>query len=317
MKTLSPLEDGPTHPGRNKRLAAIEKGWSKAKGTTPARTGTPVPPEQAEPARSGPWTNSLGMVFVPVPGVDVAFCIWETRLQDFEAFVRDTGHNARVGMKSLRDGRWNEHGDWWRDPGFVQATNYPVCGVNWNDANAFCQWLTGKERKAGLLPAEVAYRLPTDAEWSVAVGLPKEVGDSPKAKDGLLRDLYPWGGQWPPPDGAGNYAGEEARTPDVPSNWPLLEGYRDAFPRTAPVASFKPSFNGIYDLGGNVWEWCADLFTSGSKERVLRGGSWYSERQENLLAAARSRKDPESREADCGFRCVLTYGPAGGTTSKK
>ena len=248
MKTLSPLEDGPTHPGRNKRLAAIEKGWSKAQGTTPAKTGTTTPPEPAEPAKSGPWTNSLGMVFVPVPGVDVAFCIWETRLQDFEAFVRDTGHNARGGMKSLREGRWNEHGDWWRDPGFVQATNHPVCGVNWNDANAFCQWLTGKERKAGLLPAKVAYRLPTDAEWSVAVGLPKENGDSPKAKDGLLRNSYPWGGQWPPPDGAGNYAGEEARTPDLPSNWQILAGYRDGVPRTAPVASFKPSLNGISDL---------------------------------------------------------------------
>ena len=182
MKTLSPLEDGPTHPGRNKRLAAIEKGWSKAQGTTPAKTGTTTPPGPAEPAKSGPWTNSLGMVFVPVPGVDVAFCIWETRLQDFEASVPDTGHNARGGMKSLREGRWNEHGDWWRDPGFVQATNHPVCGVNWNDANAFCQWLTGKERKAGLLPAKVAYRLPTDAEWSVAVGLPKENGRLPESQ---------------------------------------------------------------------------------------------------------------------------------------
>src|SRR5262245_53660861 len=110
-----------------------------------------------------PWENSLGMKFVPVPGANVLFCIWETRVRDFEAFVKATGHHA---------------GEGWRDPaavqsyaaGFSQTPLHPVVNVSWNDAVAFCRWLTEKER--GKLSAGQEFRLPTDAEWSQAVGLP-------------------------------------------------------------------------------------------------------------------------------------------------
>ena len=54
------------------------------------------------------------------------------------------------------------------------------------------------------------YRLPTDAEWSIAVGLDHETGDTPKDKNEKIKGVYPWGTQWPPPQGAGNYSGEES-----------------------------------------------------------------------------------------------------------
>ena len=160
----------------------------------------------AEPKRGEPWENSLGMKFVPVPGANLLFSIWETRVQDFEAFVKATGHDA---------------GEGWRDPAsaalgsnmdstavFSQTPLHPVTSVSWNDAVAFCRWLTEKERAAGKLSAKQEFRLPTDAEWSQAVGLTAESGSTPQEKDRKIENVYPWGGAYPPPNGSGNYSGE-------------------------------------------------------------------------------------------------------------
>jgi hypothetical protein len=118
------------------------------------------------------WTNSLGMVFVPVKGTDVRFCIWETKVKDFEAFIKATNHDMGNRMmcfnSELKLGIWEGYN--WKSPGFAQGPNHPVVGVNWNDAVAFCKWLTEKERKEGTLP-KGRYRLPSDLEWSVAAGL--------------------------------------------------------------------------------------------------------------------------------------------------
>ena len=143
------------------------------------------------PQASQRRTNSLGMVFVPVPGTSVLFCIWDTRVQDFQQFVDKTGYDATAGMYSFRSDGQKQRGDTWKHPGFAQGPTHPVCGVSWDDAQAFCHWLTKNERRAGTLAAKQSYRLPTDTEWSAAVGFQK----------------YPWGNQWPPPPGAGNYAG--------------------------------------------------------------------------------------------------------------
>ncbi|MBM3882789.1 MAG: formylglycine-generating enzyme family protein [Verrucomicrobia bacterium] len=250
------------------------------------------------------FVNSLGMRFVPVPGTEVLFCVWETRAKDFEVFVGETGHDATAGMYSVRGGEWKQHGDTWKSPGFSQGPTHPVCGVSWGDAQAFCAWLTRKERAAGKIGPAHSYRLPADWEWSVAVGLKESRSATPRDKDAKIRDVYPWGSQWPPPRGAGNYAGSEARTGDWPANWATIE-YRDDYPRTAPVGSFEANELGLYDLGGNVWEWCEDFYDGTSGARVVRGGSWFDVVRDFLLSSFRVSDTPDYRRVNIGFRVVL------------
>ena len=135
-------------------------------------------PHSLGPEPGEPWVNSLGMKFVPVPGTNVLFYIWETRVQDFEAFVKATSHNAGEA--------WRAPGDTGQSyvAGFSQTTLHPVVNVRWNDAEAFCRWLTEKERAEGNLSAGQEFRLPTDAEWSQAVGLPAELGQPRRTKTG-------------------------------------------------------------------------------------------------------------------------------------
>ena len=244
------------------------------------------------PALDQPWENSLGMKFAPVPGTEVLFCAWETRVRDFEAFAKATSHDATSGMYSLKNASWGQHGDTWQSPGFSQGPTHPVCGVSWEDAQAFCDWLSKKERAEGKISAGQSYRLPREVEWNQAVG----------------RTKYPWGDEWPPPRGAGNYAGSEAKDENWPSNWATIDGYRDNYPRTAPVGSFAANRYGLYDLGGNVWEWCEDWYDSSQKSRVLRGASWDYNRPDNLLSSYRNDFTPDPRYYDIGFRCVLVVG---------
>jgi formylglycine-generating enzyme required for sulfatase activity len=180
-------------------------------------------------------------------------------------------------------------------------------GVSWIDAKAFCEWLTKHERYSGILPRGNFYRLPTDEEWSVAVGLESEPGNTPQEKNLKIR-LYPWGKGWPPPGGAGNYPGEESRIGDEPPDWlttHVIRGYNDGYPRTSPVGSFAANENGLYDMGGNVWQWCEDWFNSQNERRVMRGGSWYTANPQSLLASCRFAGPPDSREMTLGFRCVV------------
>ena len=122
-----------------------------------------------------------------------------------------------------RDGE-KQRGHSWEDPGFDQTDDHPAVGVSWYDAKAFCEWLTLRERAAGRLPSDREYRLPTDHEWSVAVGLEEDPAKSPGEKDGEITDAYPWG-KWPdgqpPPQGAGNYAGAEVEG----GHWPDQFGW--------------------------------------------------------------------------------------------
>lgn len=236
--------------------------------------------------KDNPWVNSLGMKSVPVPGTKVLFCVWETRVQDFEAFVESTRHDATKDMYSLRKDGWKQRGDTWKSPGFPQEREHPVVGVSYEDAVAFCRWLTEKERAEGKLPADWEYRLPTDAEWSAAVG----------------NATYPWGKDWPPPKDAGNYAGEEAKDKDWPDNYAVISNWRDSYPRTAPVGSFARNQYGLYDLGGNVWEWCSDQIGTA---RVLRGASWSTYHAAYLASVSRINDRPGSRNGNVGFRVVV------------
>jgi formylglycine-generating enzyme required for sulfatase activity len=206
--------------------------------------------------------NPLGMRFVPVPGTKILMSIWETRVQDFRAFRSDT----------------------------VGVADHPVVNVSWEDAQAFCQWLSRREGKT--------YRLPTDHEWSLAVG----IGDwesakvSPADKDGKIEGVYPWGTTWPPPNGVGNYNS-------------ILNC--DRFIGTAPVGSFAANQLGLFDLGGNVWEWCEDWYDSDQTLRVLRGGSWGLGTEFALRSSYRCRVAPTRRCDGDGFRVVLELGSGG------
>lgn len=249
-----------------------------------------------------PWVNSLGMRFVPLEEIHFAVC--ETRLRDFQAFVDATGYDAEGGMYSLAQDGFKQHGNSWKNPGFPQSPDHPIVGLSWDDAKQFCAWLTRKERNEGALSPVETYRLPTDFEWSQAAGLKDETGPTPEDRSEKIPEVYPWGSQYPPPPNAGNYAGAEAR-PGAPVKWAVIANYQDNFPRTAPVMSYPANAAGIFGLGGNVWEWCADLYNNTSKWRVLRGGSWATSRQEKMLSSYRRGYDPSFRHDDVGFRCVI------------
>jgi formylglycine-generating enzyme required for sulfatase activity len=157
----------------------------------------------------------------------------------------------------------------WMNPGFKQGEDHPVTNVTWNDAVTMCQWLTEKEG--------AKYRLPTEAEWEYACRAGTETlyhnGNDVEAliKVGNLYDA------------------------DTVKNWPqwkefALKGH-DGYEFTSPVGKFAPNAFGLYDMHGNVWEWCNDYHDDnyyakspvddpqGPAEgsvRVRRGGSWHT-----------------------------------------
>lgn len=264
----------------------------------------PRPPEAGRP-----WTNSLKMRFMPLGRIHMA--VWQTRVRDFEAFVQATGYDA-VGVMSsaiTRDGLKLTTMSW-KDPGFAQTPEHPVVGVSWEDAVQFCAWLTKKERLEGILTDSQRYCLPTDQEWSEAVGLADAPGATPEARSGTVKAMYPWGRTFPPPVDAANYAGSESSA-DAPEGWAVIADFHDAFPRTAPVAAFKPNACGLCSVGGNVWEWCMDKFNDTTNWRTLRGGSWATSYAEETLSSYRRGYEPFSRRDDVGFRCVLAEGGGG------
>lgn len=216
-----------------------------------------------------PWFNSLGVKMVPVGKTMVA--IWECRYSDYDAFVKDSKYPGGTG---------------WKSPGFKQDDSHPVVNVSWDDAQAFCKWLTDRETKETLISG-YRYRLPTDQEWSAAAQLSGEAGASPAERNRKITGVYPWGNAWPPPAGAGNYDNHISY---------------DRFENTSPVATFLANPNGIYDLGGNVWEWCEDTFENG---RVLRGGSWQGYEPGLLFSSTRKSAGNSTRKNDVGFRIVL------------
>jgi formylglycine-generating enzyme required for sulfatase activity len=278
-----------------------------------------VPGEEAAapgaPGAAASFENSLGMRFVAVPGTEALVSIWETRVKDFRAFAEDRegngGWDYRRGEAAVvlrRDGwrpRGREFG--WQSPGFEQTGEEPVVCVSWDDAQSFCRWLTAIERRRGTIAADRAYRLPADREWSLAAGLGGEPGASPRDKSERAPGVYPWGGRFPPPPTAGNYAGAESRTEETPSSgWSIIEGFDDGYPRTSPVGRFAANRFGLYDMGGNVWEWCEDLYDRAAPGiRVLRGGSWSRFGARTLLTSYRLAAKEPLRSDGNGFRCVL------------
>jgi hypothetical protein len=245
-----------------------------------------------------PWVNSLGMSFVPVVGTRTLFSIWETRQGDFSAFAKDHPGNS------------NERG--WQQSGTGQDPLSPVTSVSWLRAQQFCDWLNTTEHASHLLPMEMIYRLPRDAEWSAAAGLEPEAGETPEARSGGLGPMehapYPWGRFWPPPATGfpANFAGAETGSPAPAPGNPLL--FRDGWPRTAPVGSFQPNALGLFDLAGNVSEWCLDDWSKNSPDKTLRGGAYHQSTASALRLDTREHLKPTRQLPTVGFRVVIDKG---------
>lgn len=235
--------------------------------------------------------NGLGMRFVPLG--DVMISTWETRRRDYLEFAKAT--NQR------RPGNLDEVG---------RGGTQPVVGVDREEARAFCAWLTEKERNAGLIGAKDVYRLPTDEEWSRAVGLPLERGASPAERNGRIRGIYPWGFDWPPPNGVDNFADPNAGRKANLEN--VIAGYEDRFPQLGPVTASTPNERGVAGLAGNASEWVDTEFEGASPDPkqkstlgTVRGGNWRSATPEELLSSVRTPVPPETKRPTIGFRVVL------------
>jgi formylglycine-generating enzyme required for sulfatase activity len=261
------------------------------------------------------------MKFVPAGTPRVFFNIWETRVADFKAFVEasdyDAISNSAEGSRprTLEEGRkWKPAGGSWKDTRFPssakQTEEHPVTCVSYLDAEAFCAWLTKKERAAGRIPADASYRLPTDSEWSRACGPSK----------------YPWGNTFPPKGNEGNYSGKDTMIGALKGyTHDLVKAARtDGAARTSSVGLYGANTYGLHDMGGNVYEWCSSWYRAtmteadvlekipaykddkgGRHYRVLRGGSWDSFTEFNLRSSFRFNNAPRDRNANYGFRCVL------------
>jgi serine/threonine protein kinase len=232
---------------------------------------------------SKPWDNSLGMRLVPLGKAMLAAT--ETKRKDFAEFAR----SSKLAPVVNRD--------------LDKAPDLPVTNVTRAEAEQFCRWLTDRERAKGLLEPDQEYRLPTDDEWSMAVNLPREIGETADQRSGAIGGFYPWGFTAIPPPKAGNFADKTADATGKKS----IAGYTDGNAGPAPVASFKPDpRTQLYDLAGNVWEWVSDTWAADANEGIVRGGSFTTYEPRELLASFRRKVLITDQLADVGFRVLLS-----------
>lgn len=232
------------------------------------------------------WKNSLEIPLVPV-GENLMVSVHETMVSAYRTYQEETKITAPPA------------------PSFNQGDAHPVVNISREDAEAFCAWLTKKERRSSFISELHTYRLPTDREWSRFSGLAPEEGDTPSERDITSDQSFAWGMSWPPADEVGNLADGSLGLEVEYSANRIITGYEDHFPYTAPVGSFPIQTYGLYDLSGNVYEWVSDSFGLGDYG-VTRGGSWKTYQEENLYRSFRNALKPGEKNAETGFRIVLS-----------
>jgi formylglycine-generating enzyme required for sulfatase activity len=255
---------------------------------------------------------------------------YHVTVAQFRQFVRSTGYatEAEIGPPHSEHGRSGNslYGELapdkqnngsmrytWRNPGFRQADDHPVLEVSWDDAVAFCHWLSRKEAKA--------YRLPTEAEWEYACRAgtttrycngsdTEKLPEVANIADGTLREMR------------SNVEKRLKKRGDAPV-LDTLPGSairaKDGYMYTSPVGAFKPNAWRVYDMHGNARQWCADGYqrayyrmsprddpqatADGIELRVARGGSWSSTAYDARSATRAAW--PRFVANDCtGFRVV-------------
>ena len=182
----------------------------------------------------------------------------------------------------------------WRNTGFTQTDQSPVVNVMWHHAVAYCRWLSDKDGKF--------FRLPTELEWEYAC----------RAE---TKTAYSWGNSPRKLSGRENVADRSFKMVTSDRYWENCEVWNDRFAFTAPVGSFKPNAFGLFDMHGNVSEWCEDIWVQDrylrppefrpltGKYRTVRGGSFYHS-AERARSAVRRSKHPNSAGTFTGFRVV-------------
>ncbi len=211
---------------------------------------------------------------------------------EFAAFVKETGHTIPNEAYTHEGGLWKMHtGRSFRNPGFAQDDNHPVVCVSWADAKAYANWLSGKTGKD--------YRLLSEGEWEYA------------CRAGTSTPFW-WGV---------SVSTEEA---NYDGNHTFGGGRKGAYMRrTVPVNSFEPNPWGLYQVHGNVWEWCEDCWNESYNSapsdgsactagdvglRLLRGGSCFTYPW-LLRAAYRWGGTSGERFNSVGFRLARTLTP--------
>ena len=238
-----------------------------------------------------PWTNTLGMKFVPLGKAMIG--AHEVRRRDFREFVRMTKLTAVPEWKLDNE----------------SELDLPIASVTRAEAVAFAEWLTGNEQSQEILDGVHQYKLPTDDEWSMAAYLPREKGDAPADRHLRGFGVYPWGYIWPPPPFSGNLLDQSA---PVIAGRPALVDYKDGFPAASPVEAIKADARGIFGLSGNVWEWVAEDYGGEDPSLAIkgtaRGGGFRSADRAELQSGFRKSVAADAREDEVGFRLMLSDG---------
>ncbi|HJT34889.1 MAG TPA: SUMF1/EgtB/PvdO family nonheme iron enzyme [Pirellulales bacterium] len=234
--------------------------------------------------------------------------VYEVTRGEFRQFVEADDYKTEAEKDGQGGFGWSEEDKefgqkleyTWRSVGFEQADDHPVVNVSFNDAQAFCAWLSAKERKT--------YRLPTEAEWEYAC----RAGSNTRFYNGNAPERTVR---------IGNVADATAKAKFT--WWKSTTKAKDGFAFTAPVGQFRRNQFGLYDMTGNTWEWCSDWFdmeyygksppddptgpTTGTF-RVIRGGAWLY-MPVACRSAMRNGALPVGLNSSTGFRVVLDVEP--------